>query len=83
MKLIKIGDRTVNMDVVREIRGGPDGLTLAFIDGQETQLRGTEADVFRQWLAVHAQDLTPQPFPAGATEGAAEELGPGETDADF
>jgi transcription antitermination factor NusG len=61
MKLVKIGASTINMDVVREIRETPGGLTIVFLDGHEIPLRGAEMQGLQRWLRSQADEVVDQP----------------------
>ncbi len=65
MKLVKIGARTINMDVVRELRESPDMLTIVFTDAQETQFRGAEMEGLQRWLKSQVEEVVEQPHHQG------------------
>ncbi len=73
MKLLKIGDRMVNMDLVTDIRLYVDGINLYLMSnsgGNESvlEVRGDEADVLRSWLEARAEDVSG--FDTGSTGAA-------------
>ncbi len=66
VKLLKIGDRMVNMDLVTDIRLYVDGINLYLMSnsgGNEAMLevRGAEAEALRRWLEERAEDVTTPP----------------------
>ena len=74
MKLLKIGDRMVNMDLVTDIKLYSDGINLYLMSNSGSnesilEVRGAEADVLRRWLEAHAEDLTKEPAPNLVSHG--------------
>ena len=55
MKLVTIGNTTINMDTVREIRAAPGLLTIIFVDGHEMQISGAEMEGMHRWINSHGE----------------------------
>ena len=78
MKLLTIGDTTINMDLVTAIRPvlqEPDDLVVAFAAPRGDSvfvvtLKGTAAADLRRWLAANAEHVLPD-SPRGVPDGAA------------
>ncbi len=68
MKLLTIGDTTINMDLVTAIRPAlqePDDLVVAFAAPRGDSvfvvtLKGTDAADLRRWLAANAEHVPPE-----------------------
>ncbi len=77
MKLLTIGDTTINMDLVTAIRPAlqePDDLVVAFAAPRGDSvfvvtLKGTDAADLRRWLAANAERVPPESI-RGAPDGA-------------
>ncbi len=78
MKLLTIGDTTINMDLVTAIRPAlqePDDLVVAFAAPRGDSvfvvtLKGTDAADLRRWLAANAEHVPPE-SPKSGPDGAA------------
>ena len=78
MKLLTIGDTTINMDLVTAIRPAlqePDDLVVAFAAPRGDSvfvvtLKGTDAADLRRWLAANAEHVPPE-SPRSGLDGAA------------
>lgn len=55
--LLRIGKRTVNMDLVQFICDHGYEIELVFGQGYTTSFRGDEADALRAWLTERSVDL--------------------------
>ncbi len=72
MNLITIGNWTVNMDYVAEIRDHGDQMYIYFIEKSATKvadvaLRGAEADALRMWLKANSRNLCREYKQSGST----------------
>ncbi len=78
MKLLTIGDTTINMDLVTAIRPAlqePDDLVVAFAAPRGDSvfvvtLKGTDAADLRRWLAANAEHVPPE-SPRSGPDGSA------------
>ncbi len=68
MKLLTVGETTINLDLVTAIRPAvqdPDDLVVAFAASRGDSvfvvtLKGTDAAELRRWLAVNAEQAPPE-----------------------
>ena len=61
MKLLKIGDQYINLDVVKSIKNAQGWIQVTYTTGQTETFTGTEGADLKRWLDSHADDVTKTP----------------------